>query len=385
MKLVCAQNYLSAKLSLLSRVVPSNPAHPVLANVLLTAETGRLSLTVFDLSLGIQVWLPAQVEVAGSITLPARLLNDIVSRLPNSAIEIRLEGLTATLACASGHYQMQGIAAEEFPSLPEIENVEPLVLPAAALLEGLQGSLFAASADETKQVLTGLHLRTHLDYIEFAATDGHRLAVTTSSHAGDLEGIDVTIPAKALRELERMLGRSTIDLEESALALQFDPGQVIVELATQQGPDRLSCRLIEGQYPNYHQLIPQQFAWQVTVERQLLLGALERIAVLAAQKNNIVKIKVDPASQHMALSAEAPQFGSGEESLPAQISTNSRGDASNPLEIAFNVKYLMEGLKAMLSSEVQLQFNTEVTPAVLSPLSGRKMTYLIMPIQIRSS
>jgi len=385
MKLVCAQNDLSAKLSLLSRVVPSNPAHPVLANVLLAAETGRLSLTVFDLSLGIQVWLPAQVEVAGSITLPARLLNDIVSRLPNSAIEIRLEGLAATLACASGHYQMQGIAAEEFPSLPEIENVEPLVLPAAALLEGLQGSLFAASADETKQVLTGLHLRTHLDYIEFAATDGHRLAVTTSSHAGDLEGIDVTIPAKALRELERMLGRSTIDLEESALALQFDPGQVIVELATQQGPDRLSCRLIEGQYPNYHQLIPQQFAWQVTVERQLLLGALERIAVLAAQKNNIVKIKVDPASQHMALSAEAPQFGSGEESLPAQISTNSRGDASNPLEIAFNVKYLMEGLKAMLSSEVQLQFNTEVTPAVLSPLSGRKMTYLIMPIQIRSS
>ncbi len=383
MNLVCAQNDLSAKLSLLSRVVPSNPAHPVLANVLLNAETGRLSLTVFDLSLGIQVWIPAQVEVTGSITLPARLLNDIVSRLPNSTIEINLEGLAVTLVCASGHYQMQGIAAAEFPSLPEIENVEPLVLPVAALLEGLQGSLFAASADETKQVLTGLHLKTHLDHLEFAATDGHRLAVTTSSYAVDLAGIDVTIPAKALRELERMLGRSTSDPEEPTLALQFDPGQVLVELATDQGPDRLSCRLIEGQYPNYRQLIPQQFVWQVTVERQLLLGALERIAVLAAQKNNIVKIKVDPDPQHIALSAEAPQFGSGEESLPAQIS-NSADDALKPLEIAFNVKYLMEGLKAMVSSEVQLQFNTEVTPAVLSPLSGRKMTSLIMPIQVRN-
>jgi len=383
MNLVCAQNDLSAKLSLLSRVVPANPAHPVLANVLLNAETGRLSLTVFDLSLGIQVWIPAQVDVVGSITLPARLLNDIVSRLPNSTIEINLEGLTVTLACASGHYQMQGIAAAEFPSLPEIENVEPLVLPVAALLEGLQGSLFAASADETKQVLTGLHLKTHLDHLEFAATDGHRLAVTTSSHAVDLAGIDVTIPAKALRELERMLGRGTSNPEEPTLALQFDPGQVLVELATHQGPDRLSCRLIEGQYPNYRQLIPQQFAWQVTVERQLLVGALERIAVLAAQKNNIVKIKVDPGTQRIALSAEAPQFGSGEESLPAQIS-NSAGEASQPLEIAFNVKYLLEGLKAMISSEVQLQFNTEVTPAVLSPLSGRKMTYLIMPIQVRN-
>jgi len=383
MKLVCAQNDLSAKLSLLSRVVPSNPAHPVLANVLLTAEADRLSLTVFDLSLGIQVGIPAQVEVAGSITLPARLLNDIVSRLPNSTIKMDLEGLAATLTCASGYYQMQGIAAEEFPSLPEIESVEPLVLPAATLLEGLQGSLFAASADETKQVLTGLHLRTHHDHLEFAATDGHRLAVTTSSYSADLGGVDVTIPAKALRELERMLGRSTIDPEEPALALQFDPGQVIVELTTQQGSDRLSCRLIEGQYPNYRQLIPQQFAWQVTVERQLLLGALERIAVLAAQKNNIVKIKVDPARQHIALSAEAPQFGSGEESLPAQIS-HCEGEASPPLEIAFNVKYLMEGLKAMISSEVQLQFNTEVTPAVVSPLSGRKMTYLIMPIQVRA-
>lgn len=385
MKLVCAQSDLSAKLSLLSRVVPANPAHPVLANVLLTAEQSRLGLTVFDLSLGMQVWIPAQVEVEGTITLPARFLNDIVSRLPNTAIEIKAHELTVTLACASGHYQMQGISAEEFPGLPEIQDALPLVLPAATLLDGLQGSLFAASTDETKQVLTGLHLSSQLDCLEFAATDGHRLAVTTSAHDVELPDTSVTIPAKALRELERMVGRTSHD-SEKPLALRFDLSQISFEFVKPEGSDCLSCRLLEGQYPNYHQLIPQQFSWQVTVERSLLVASLERIAVLAAQKNNVVKLTIDSTSQQLALSAEAPAFGSGEESLPAQIShdsSQSQGEAPSSLEIAFNVKYMVDGLKAMSGAEVQLQCNSETTPAVLSPLGGRKMTYLIMPIQIR--
>lgn len=396
MKLICAQSDLSAKLSLLSRIVPANPAHPVLANVLLTTDSNRLGLTVFDLSLGMQVWIPAQVVTDGAITLPARFLNDIVSRLPNTSIEITSDDLSITLSCASGHYQMQGIAAEEFPSLPEMEDAEPLMLPAATLVEGLQGSLFAASADEAKQVLAGLHFRAQGDHLEFAATDGHRLAVATSLDSTDGREIAVTIPAKALRELERMLGRVNIadparergsrdgeSPEDSPLppdpmvTLQLDLSQVIFEFATPRGPSRLSCRLLEGQYPNYHQLIPQQFARQVTVERQLLLGALERIAVFAARKNNIVKLKLLNVGQQLALSAEVPEFGSSEELLDAQIS-------GEDLEIAFNVKYMMDGLKAMSSAEVQLQLNTETTPAIISPLGGRKMTYLIMPIQVRS-
>jgi DNA polymerase-3 subunit beta len=409
MKLVCAQNELSAKLSLLSRVVPSNPTHPVLANVLLTAEPERLGLTVFDLSLGMQVWIPAQAGVVGSITLPARFLNDIVSRLPNTSIEVESDGPITTLTCASGHYQMQGIEAEEFPALPELETVEPLTLPVANLLEGLRGALFAASTDETKQILTGLHLSAQADYLEFAATDGHRLAVTASPSPSTDDNVSsrqdmptamaVTIPARALRELERMLGRSgsTPRLERSAeqigpnaerspsvndpegpsIAIRFDPTQIVFEFAAAQGAGRLSCRLLEGQYPNYHQLIPRQFARQITVERQLLLGASERIAVLAIQRNNIIKLKLDHVNQQIALSAEAPQFGSGEEFLPAQIS----GD---DLEIAFNVRYLIDGLKAMNSSEIQLQLNTATTPAVISPLVGQKMAYLIMPIQVRA-
>ena len=372
MKLVCDQNDLSAKLSLLSRIVPANPTHPVLANVLLNAEAGRLGLAVFDLNLGMQIWIPAQTEESGAITIPARFLNDIVSRLPSAPVTIQTEGISVNLSCAQGRYQFQGIEAEEFPGLPVIDQGEPLLLSAHALVSGLQSSLFAASNDESKQILTGLHLSSQPDSLEFAATDGHRLAVATSPQPTQTAEMTMTVPAKALRELERLLARQDVDL-----MVRFDPTQIVFEFATDLGTARLSSRLLEGQYPAYNQLIPRQFARQITIERQLFVAALERIAVLAAQKNNIVKLKIDSVDQQVGLSAEAPQFGSGEESIPAQIS-------GEDLEIAFNVRYLVEGLKAMDSTEIQLQLNSETTPAIVSPLAGRKMTYLIMPIQIRA-
>jgi len=351
--------------------VPSNPTHPVLANVLLTAQAERLGLTVFDLSLGIQVWIAADVEEKGSLTLPARFLNDIVSRLPSCEIEVETNDTAVTLTSDSGHYQMQGLVAEEFPGLPNLDEIPALNLPADLFLEGLQATLFAASTDESKQILTGLHLNTSESGVEFATTDGHRLAIANLPDLVTPEPITMTIPAKALRELERMLGRV------ADVALRFDTNQAIFELTGEQGTERLSCRLLEGQYPAYPQLVPQQFERQVTVERQALLSSIDRIAVLAARKNNIIRLKLDSTEQQVALSAEAPELGMGEERLTAQIS-------GEDLDIAFNVKYLSDGLKAMGSQDVQLQLNSATMPAVLSPVSGRKITYLIMPIQIRS-
>lgn len=372
MKLVCQQTDLNSKLSLLSRVVPSNPTHPVLANVLLTAQPDRLGLTVFDLSLGIQVWIAAGVEETGSLTLPTRFLNDIVSRLPSCEIEIKTDDTAVELNYDSGHYQMQGLAAEEFPGLPNLDEIPALDLPTDIFLEGLQATLFAASTDESKQILTGLHLNTSESGFEFATTDGHRLAIANFPDLVTADPMTMTMPAKALRELERMLGRVGAEV-----ALRFDTNQAIFELTGEQGTERLSCRLLEGQYPAYPQLVPKQFERQVTVDRQMLLSSVDRIAVLAARKNNIIRLKLDSEAQQVALSAEAPELGMGEERLSAQIS-------GEDLDIAFNVKYLSDGLKAMSAQEVQLQMNSATMPAVLSPLSGRQITYLIMPIQIRS-
>lgn len=383
MKLVCTQDSLSSNLSLVSRAVSSRPTHPVLANVLLIADedTQQVRLSAFDLSLGIQTSFSAQVEVGGKLTLPAKLLNDIVSRLPDGEIQLDSgddaaeNNYLTTLICASGRYQVRGMGSEEFPELPVVQAGEVNYLPVEALIEGLRGSLFSASADETKQVLTGVHLTIGADGLEFAATDGHRLAVveTVNSDTPETAEVndahDVTIPAKALLELTKMLDRQP----GNSVAVQFDQSQVVFEWADQ----RLTSRLLEGQYPNYRQLIPRQFVRQLTADRRLFLSALERISVLADQKNNIVKLSLNSGNQELALSVDAQDVGSGREVIPAQITGES-------IDIAFNVKYLMDGLKVLTTSEVQMQLNTATSPAILSPVGGMKMIYLVMPVQIRS-
>ncbi|WP_138499301.1 DNA polymerase III subunit beta [Nostoc sp. PA-18-2419] len=387
MKLVCAQSDLSTNLSLVSRAVPSRPTHPVLANVLLQADaqTNQVSLTAFDLSLGIRTSFNAEVWQGGAIALPAKLLVDITSRLPEGEITLddespltgatgSSEGLIVTLTPKSGYYQVRAMGAEEFPELPIIENTEVLHLTSAALIEGLRGSLFATSADETKQVLTGVHLTVKQDILEFAATDGHRLAVVETSNERPLDGtsqLEVTVPAKALRELQRMLAHSASS--DEPVALYLEQGQVVFAWQNQ----RLTSRTLEGQYPTYRQLIPRQFERQVTIERRQFISTLERIAVLADQKNNIVKLSIDSEAQEIILSCEAQDVGSGREPMPAQISGEN-------IEIAFNIKYLMEGLKEIPSSEIQMHLNQSLTPVIFTPLGGLKMTYLAMPVQLRN-
>ncbi|WP_019499904.1 DNA polymerase III subunit beta [Pseudanabaena sp. PCC 6802] len=381
MRLVCSQNQLASNLSLVSRAVASRPTHPVLANILFNADAKlqTLGMTAFDLNLGIQVTFGADVTVGGSTTLPARLLNDIVSRLPDEDITLSIDDDIATISCGSGRYEVHGLPVQEFPELPKIDaDGETTYLPVESLLLGLDGSLFAASTDETKRILTGVHVTASADRLEFAATDGHRLAVVQTNFlpADDLPvpvdekaRLEVTIPARALRELERMLNVQT----EGAIAVRFDRSQMIFQSANQI----LTSRLLDGSYPNYRALIPSQFERQVTLERKVLVSALERIAVLADQKNNIVKISFNTTGQEISLSVEAPDVATGRESLPAQI---SGGD----LEIAFNVKYLLDGLKAIDSNDIQLKLNNPTSPAIVTPIGSAQMTYLIMPVQIRS-
>jgi DNA polymerase-3 subunit beta len=381
MKLVCSQSELSSSLQLVSRAVAARPTHPVLANVLLTADagTGRLSLTGFDLNLGIQTTLPASVQTSGAITLPARLLGEIVSRLPADSPITLAAAETAEqveLTSLSGSYQMRGMPAEDFPDLPLVQSGQPIRLEAEALVRGLRATLFASSSDEAKQLLTGVHLRLDADGLECAATDGHRLAVLRLAHAappGDDdaagEPFAVTVPARSLRELERLLtGRQSAE----PLALFCDRGQVVFLWADQV----LTTRSLDGTYPNYRQLIPESFSRTVRVDRRSLIAALERVAVLADQHNNVVKLSTDGAGQ-LLIQADAQDVGSGSESVAAEIS-------GEPIQIAFNVRYLLDGLKAMGADQVVLHCNAPTTPAVLRAADEAAFTYLVMPVQIRS-
>ena len=385
MKVVCSQSELNAALQLVSRAVATRPTHPVLANVLLTADAGtnRLSLTGFDLNLGIQTSLAASVETSGAITLPARLLGEIVSRLASdSPITLATEesGEQVQLTSLSGSYQMRGLPADDYPELPMVESGMTLKLQPAGLVQALKGTLFASSADEAKQLLTGVHLRFNAKALEAAATDGHRLAVlqvedaledAAASSDDAAEGFAVTLPARSLREVERLMAgwRS-----EDPVSLFCDRGQVVCLAADQM----VTSRTLEGTYPNYGQLIPDGFNRTLALDRRGLIAALERIAVLADQHNNVVKFTSQPDEGVVQISADAQDVGSGSESLAASLT----GDA---IQIAFNVRYLLDGLKAMGSDRVVLHCNAPTTPAVLKPEGDAEaFTYLVMPVQIRS-
>ena len=374
-KFVCSQGDLNTHLSIVSRAVPSRPNKPVLANILVKVDddTQRITLTSFDETLGIQTSFSAHVEAGGVLTVPAKLLGDIVAKLPPEDLDFSQSATETviTLTCSAGEYQVRGMDATDYPNLPLVEDGQVASVSADSILEGLRGSLFATSSDETKQVLTGVHVVAEPETLEFAATDGHRLAVVQSADDSGIDlPINVTVPGKALRELERLLQAYQ---GTEPIALRFDPTQVVFEL----GHQRITTRLLEGAYPNYRQLIPPKFERQLTVDRKQLMAALERIGVLADQRNNIVKLSISGRGQTLALSVEAQEVGSGREEMSAQVT----GD---DLDIAFNVRYLLEGLRALPSSEIQLQCSSATSPAILTPVSGLQMTYLVMPVQIRS-
>ncbi|WP_287129424.1 DNA polymerase III subunit beta [Candidatus Cyanaurora vandensis] len=376
MKVLCPQHLFNQHLALVSRAVASaRPVQPILANIKLEGspdQGGVLRLTGYDLELGIVSQLPAQVIEPGAVTLPVRLLGDIVSRLPN--LDITLRGLTGdgdelaaiTLDCGAGSYQIRGMGAQDFPHLPELPEGESLYLSVEQFLTGIRKTLFAIATDESKHILTGVHLKGTGAGLEFATTDGHRLALMALPQSDELLGLDLTVPGRALQELERMLGLSPAELLEA----RYDRSQIIFTMPDQT----LTSRLLEGQYPNYGQLLPKNFARQVTINRKEFISVLERIAVIASQKNNIVRLEI--TSDQIALCVDAPDVGSGREEIAVEL-------VGDDLTCAFNVKYLMDPLKVMDCLEVQLNLNGAVQPAVLKPVDSTDFQYLIMPVQIR--
>lgn len=408
----CEQADLSHHLASVGRAVASRPALPVLANVLVEvdAETQRVALTAFDLNLCIRSEFEAQVKGSGRTTLPAKLLSDIVSRLPSGPVTLDAssqaqESAPVILMSAAGQYQVRSLSAEEYPTLPEISlrttdadgdfvgeespTAQALELPIESLLQGIGQTLFAASGDETKQVLTGVHVKLlpgDPPCLEFAATDGHRLAmvqveaegIPVASAHGEI-GLDFTIPARTLREVERILGTQTV---ASTVELRFDRSQVQFVLPPRasktQCQQRITSRLLEGQYPDYNRLIPRQFERQITLERRPLIESLERVGVLAAQRNDIVKFNLSAATQTLRISTEAPDVGSGEESLPVQMS-------GPDLELAFNVRYLLDALRVFHTQQVSLELNGATQPAIWKPLGAMRLCYLVMPVQLRAT
>ncbi len=387
MEIVCQQSDLNIAIQLVNKAVSSRPTHPILSNILFTADevTNKISLTGFDLNLGIQTSFDASVDKSGAITIPSKILSEIVSKLPSeSPVTLKVEEHTENILLKSdrGSFNLKGIASDDYPKLPFVESGTSLDINPAGFLQALKLTMFSSSNDESKQLLTGVNFKFKDQSLESAATDGHRLAVVLTSeeenfskleminnlNTGD-DYLSVTIPTRSLREIERLVSTK---LKEDSIKLFYDKGQVVFISSNQI----ITTRTLEGNYPNYGQLIPDNFSKVFKFERNLIINSLERIAVLADQQSSVVKININD-DNFASISADAQDIGNAKELLPVSFNCDH-------IEIAFNVRYLLEGLRVISSENILLKCNLPTTPAVLVPDDDSSFTYLVMPVQIRS-
>ena len=398
MKAVVAQSDLNQALKVLARNYDKRANHPVLFNGLLTVDgtTGKLNATVFDLGNNsgfikqVTVDIAASVESSGSVTASVSALKDIVSGLPKtSAVTLSFdpgdsEGKLLVSSDKGATVKIGTVPADDFPGMPVTSgsNATDTVtfgVQSAEFVANLGNVLFSASSDITKMLLTGINLQLAGNSLTFAATDGHRLSVLTLDDIIDTEETEFnfTMPAKILAEIAKIIGT-----KPKFGSVSFTVSKQDVTLV--YGNYKVQFRLLDGQYPNYRQLIPDNFKSVAIFDRLSLLSTLEQAAVVAAHHNNVVKFEFTEVGA--TISAEADGVMSFNENLSVI------GDGDNPeIEIgyiAFNVRYLIEVLKTkvMGADRVKIQMNAPTTPAVLTPVSSSdaaSYNYLVMPVQIR--
>lgn len=370
MKLSCLQENLARGLSIVGRAVPSRTTMPVLSNVLLATDHGRLKLTATNLELSIVHWVGARVETEGAITVPARNFIDLMNSLPPDQVNVDMDEQTLSLAlhCGTVTATFRGIAADEFPVVPSPEDGDDLAVEAGDLRKGLEQVTFAASMDDSHAVLNGVLAEFEGETLKLVAADGFRLSlrhvplVHPVSHP-----FNVIIPARALSELMRILGGQEEPVQISTTRTH---NQVLFRLKDTV----LNSQLIEGNFPDYRRIIPQAYKTRVILGREEWLQACKRAAIFARDVANIVRLQVEPGE--LVVSAASAESGEGATRLTASV----EGD---PLEIAFNVRFLIDVLSALDVPQVALEMNAATNPGVIRAVGDEvAFTHVIMPMHL---
>lgn len=367
MKLTTNREDLVSKLSIVSRAVSTRAATQALSGVLLSATAGKLTLTATDLDLGLRTDLEAQIENEGSVLLPGRLLAEVARSLADTKVEIEAREAQQDVEIRSGSssFHLRVLPAADFPQLPESGDQAGLKIPAPALQASIDLVARAASRDDMRPVLTGVFVSAAGKEMTMVATDSYRLAVKRTELETELGGeIEANIPAKALRELGRIL--STEGVEE--VTIWLPPNQAIFAA----GSITLTTRLIDGQFPNFRQLLPESYEHDVRLPRSDFLDVARRVSQLA-QRNAPLRLSLRPGE--LTVAAETPDVGDATETMPAAFD-------GEELEIGFNPEFLKEGIESVEGDEVLLRLISPLRPGLLEPVEGDDFRYLVMPIRL---
>ena len=363
LKVTCSRDELAQRLATVSRAVSTRTAVQVLLGVLLRAEGGRLELAATDMEISLRGGLDADVAAEGAVVVPARLLVELSRLLPSAevVIEHRANEGILQIDCGSASYRLHTYSSEDFPRLPELTTLETFSVAREALLDTVAQVVRSASRDESRPVLTGILVRFEPGRLAMAATDSYRLSVKETELEGDSPELEAIVPARALPELGRIAaGSDTVELGVHENQVVFVAGGVT-----------LTSRRIDGQFPNYRQLLPETFEYEVPLPRKELLDVVRRTAVMA-QRNSPLRLRF--AEGELTISAQTQDVGESRESLPA-------GFTGEPLEIGFNADFLRDGIESIASDEVRLKLISPLRPAVLQG-DSEAYRYLIMPIRL---
>jgi len=363
LKATCSRDELTRALGVVSRGVSTRTTVQILAGILLQASEGSLDLAATDMELSLRTSLDAQVESDGSVVVPGRLLLELARLLPDAevSIEHKLEEAAVEVRSGSATYRLHTYNAEDFPRLPDAAVADRHEVDRETLLETVARVSRSASRDESRPVLTGVLMRFEPGKLVMAATDSYRLSVKETEVEGSVPELEAIVPARALGELTRIAQAG------DGIELGVHENQVVFST----GDALLTTRRIDGQFPNYKQLVPETFDHELSLPREEVLDVVRRVAVMA-QRNSPLRLRFGDGE--LTVSAQTQDVGEGRESLPVPFS-------GEPLEIGFNAEFLRDGVESVTGDQLRLKLISPLRPAVLQG-EDDDFLYLIMPIRL---
>jgi DNA polymerase III subunit beta len=376
MRLSCLQENLNRGLSVVGRAVATRTTLPITNNILLATEGSRLKLAATNLEIAITCWIGAMVEEEGSITLPARLFTEYVNALPNDKVDLVMSPSSQSLQlkCARYEARISGIAADDFPPIPQVTagitaNVDP-----EALRESISHVVFAAATEDTRPVLTGVHTEFDGSQLTLASADGFRLAVYHTSLAKPVsDKVGVIIPARTYNEVNRLIGDQEEPIE---ISINAQRSQVLFRLKSAE----IVSQIIQGTFPNYSQLIPQGSTTRAAVDIGDFLKVTKTASIFARDGSGIVRLQIvrgqDSTPGRMTVSARAEEIGDNMGDIDATVD----GEA---VKIAFNGKYLTDVLGVLQDGQMVLEATSPSSPGVIRPLGSQNYTYVVMPMFVQ--
>lgn len=372
MKVEVLKNNIKTGLNIVEKVVGKNTSLPILDNVLITTEDNFILLTTTDLETAIKYWVLSKITKKGKAVVPVRFISNFISLLPEEKIYLEEKKQNLLLECKNYKTQIQGFNPEDFPLIPEIKDHEFLTVNNKNFCTGLTQIVDIASPLQTRPEISGIYLLFSKDTLKIVATDSFRLAEKTISIENkNKKDYALILPQKSVREIINTLGE-----KEGNLKVCFSSNQILFEFPIKEmGHPQMQIfsRLIEGEYPNYQEIIPQKFKTNIIAKKEEFLNHI-KTASLFSGKINEIKFIIDPVKKSIEISAHNPDIGESKSNLAVKVE-------GEPMEISFNYKFLIDGILNIKSSEIAFNLSSEDGPCVLKPIGDSNYIYVVMPIK----